>query len=504
MESKTLQSNANTLVGAAAPQQYSQLQRSHSKKSYQSFISPDEIDSPDKEHPYHTSAFGSQVDSRANSQASSPAITALAKALDLCAVMRIDQKVPQLPHQPNLVRLLYSRPSFNALAGKQQIFTLGLPTMIEKAAIDAANEVAGQGVQVLMPFKVEEESSLDCYRSEKALKRVGRSTGQQSLSHSGSSCLKSRGQELKCYVISDCGQSYRSDCNQDCGVTGYAERRRAMRITQPMSLVLWTAHALSTSQKYCIEQQLRLMQLTERLATERDRSNQKISLLEQAVRQVDHQLRTPLSLVELHTDLLSGYVSSGCASSGHAAAEVATKPIQAIRQIVSDMSVSLKRLASCGLTRCKQAEVCDLGAVMQKTVQMIRPQSEQKQVSILCDRLALPMAVDAWQMQQVFHNLLHNAIAFSPQKSVVDCRWQVYQQEVLIEIRDQGPGFSPQDLKFLFDPYYSRREGGTGLGLAIAHKVILDHKGTIVAANLPEGGAQIAIMLPRNSNIGSL
>lgn len=376
------------------------------------------------------------------------AIATLAQKLDLLAVMAIVPGVA-IPEksQSSQIDLLYSRSSFNSLAGKQQVLRLNLPKMIAAAA----EKTVENDVPLLSPFKVVDCDDLDC-----------------------------RHKRLKCYVVSDCG--ILSD-----GVTSDIDDAVAAYSGKPFSLVLWSHQALSTSQKYCIEQQVRLVRLAEHLQQERLYSTQKISLLEQAVQQIEHQLRTPLSLVELYTDLLSGYAS----------ADALTKPVQAIRQIVSDMGVSLKRLANCGLMSHKQAIACDLGAIIQESARAIRPQSDSKEVSVLCDRHPLPAMVDVWQMQQVFHNLLHNAIAFSPPKSVVDCRWQVFQQEVVIEIRDQGSGFSSQDLKSLFNPYYSRREGGTGLGLAIAQKIILDHQGTITAANLPEGGAQISIMLPR-------
>jgi signal transduction histidine kinase len=60
---------------------------------------------------------------------------------------------------------------------------------------------------------------------------------------------------------------------------------------------------------------------------------------------------------------------------------------------------------------------------------------------------------------------------------------------------------SQQDLENLFTPFYSKRPGGTGLGLAIAKKIILDHQGSLWAQNLPVGGAQFSMSLPRSINL---
>jgi signal transduction histidine kinase len=110
----------------------------------------------------------------------------------------------------------------------------------------------------------------------------------------------------------------------------------------------------------------------------------------------------------------------------------------------------------------------------------------------------VPLMMDGWQMKQVLSNLLSNAVQFSPEGSTVTCHWRIFQQEVMVEVRDQGPGLSEEDIQQAFTPFYSRRPGGTGLGLAIAKKIILDHNGSLWVQNLPSGGAQFSFTLPRN------
>lgn len=216
------------------------------------------------------------------------------------------------------------------------------------------------------------------------------------------------------------------------------------------------------------------------------------------MQQVEHQLRSPLALIELYVDVLLKQLSNGQSLNRQLSAEEVQRSLQSIQHLIDEMGISLGRLANDGLmTQCQMSH-CDLRVLIQENLSILRPRIEKKRLSVLCDRTSLPLSVDCWQMQQVFSNLLNNAISFSPEGGIVDCRWQAFQQEVLIEIRDQGPGFSSEDLKFLFQPFYSRRIGGKGLGLSIAQKIILAHQGTIWAANLPEGGAQLSISLPRS------
>jgi signal transduction histidine kinase len=63
-------------------------------------------------------------------------------------------------------------------------------------------------------------------------------------------------------------------------------------------------------------------------------------------------------------------------------------------------------------------------------------------------------------------------------------------------VRDQGPGFAPDDLRQVLEPFFSRRSGGTGLGLAIVSRVVDGHGGRLQVANHSQGGAVVDIELP--------
>jgi signal transduction histidine kinase len=66
------------------------------------------------------------------------------------------------------------------------------------------------------------------------------------------------------------------------------------------------------------------------------------------------------------------------------------------------------------------------------------------------------------------------------------------------EVRDSGPGFDPEALRRIFEPYFTTRgdRGGTGLGMAIAHRIATEHGGSIRAEAAPGGGALVTLTLP--------
>ena len=70
-------------------------------------------------------------------------------------------------------------------------------------------------------------------------------------------------------------------------------------------------------------------------------------------------------------------------------------------------------------------------------------------------------------------------------------------EELVITVKDTGPGIAKKDLDRIFDPFFTRKKKmGMGVGLSICYGIVDDHKGTIVADNLAEGGAVFTIRLP--------
>lgn len=258
--------------------------------------------------------------------------------------------------------------------------------------------------------------------------------------------------------------------------------------SQAEYLLLWTDAPLSDHQKHWAEQQAQFLMNYLVMSRECSRQHTEIQLLEQVVRRAEHQLRNPLALISLYAENLTLGSPAG------------TMKDQAklIGETVHDLSSSLTDLLSCGQQAKLHVAPHDLESIVQESIKGLQPWSEKKQVQIVCDETPVTLAVDRWQMKQVFDNLLSNAVYFSPQAGRVTCNWMVFRDEVLVNISDQGAGLSEEDLKQAFTPFYTRRPGGTGLGLAIAKKIILDHKGSLWVQNLSSGGAQFSFSLPRS------
>src|SRR5260370_23704087 len=109
------------------------------------------------------------------------------------------------------------------------------------------------------------------------------------------------------------------------------------------------------------------------------------------------------------------------------------------------------------------------------------------------------LELDAGRMEQVFENLVANAIQHSPHGGRVRVAARLglaRDAPVEFTVEDEGTGIAEADIKHLFDPFFSRRQGGTGLGLSIVQRIVEAHGGRLFAANRPTGGAVFAVRLP--------
>ncbi|MDI9571081.1 MAG: ATP-binding protein, partial [Pseudomonadota bacterium] len=116
--------------------------------------------------------------------------------------------------------------------------------------------------------------------------------------------------------------------------------------------------------------------------------------------------------------------------------------------------------------------------------------------------------IDRGQISQVIHNLVLNGVQVMPRGGVIEVTGENIRLSsdneltlpegdyVRLTVQDQGPGIGEQDLKRVFDPYFTTKDKGSGLGLAVAYSIIDKHKGRITVESPPGRGARFSIYLP--------
>ncbi|MCB2189423.1 MAG: PAS domain-containing protein [Deltaproteobacteria bacterium] len=103
---------------------------------------------------------------------------------------------------------------------------------------------------------------------------------------------------------------------------------------------------------------------------------------------------------------------------------------------------------------------------------------------------------DGAQLYHLLDILVQNAVDAMPQGGEVGLGLYGAGAHLLVEVRDQGRGIDPEDLKFLFDPFFSTKADAVGMSLAVAKRIALEHGGDLVAESSPEGGTRFRLTLP--------
>jgi len=263
------------------------------------------------------------------------------------------------------------------------------------------------------------------------------------------------------------------------------------RNQKPEYIQILTNETLSQRLQDYIKQSAMLLRNYADIYLDYSRQKAEIQLLENVLHRVGHQLRNYLAMIGL-------YANNLCLG-------LKEQPWQEqatiIRESIQDMDNNLTDIINCGQGEKLRTSPQDLRNLVLESIKCLQPLLTQKQVTISIPDTSTTLLIDRLQMKQVFDNLLSNAVYFSPQSGKITCSWQIFQDEILIKISDQGPGLFQEEMQKIFTPFYSTRPGGTGLGLSIARKIILDHYGNLWAQSVSEVGAQFCIILPRSKNM---
>jgi two-component system sensor histidine kinase KdpD len=130
---------------------------------------------------------------------------------------------------------------------------------------------------------------------------------------------------------------------------------------------------------------------------------------------------------------------------------------------------------------------------------------QNRRIEVWLDPDLTEIWVDPVQVVQVLHNLVDNALKYSPADRTVELRASQTDREWVLEVLDRGPGIPPGDEERIFDRFYRApglRESavpGVGIGLAVCRGLVQAHGGHLTAANREGGGAVLRITLPKVS-----
>jgi PAS domain S-box-containing protein len=217
---------------------------------------------------------------------------------------------------------------------------------------------------------------------------------------------------------------------------------------------------------------------------------------------LSHELRTPLTPIMgwLHM-MQNGIVSEDDFNKG---LNSVSKNSYRLKHLISDL-LDMSAVVS-GKLRIEQTLV-SLGDPLGEAVEMLRPfaidSNIQLETAPLKETTSWIVRGDRERLLQVFSNLLHNAIKFSPSGSRVNISWETQANTAVIIIKDEGEGIEPEFLPHVFERFRqadgsrTRPHGGLGLGLALVKSFVEAHGGTVEAASAgAQKGSRFTVRLP--------
>ncbi len=239
----------------------------------------------------------------------------------------------------------------------------------------------------------------------------------------------------------------------------------------------------------------------------------------EVARRLAHEIKNPLTPIRLSAERLRhkllGSMNSGDAQILERATHTIVQQVEAMKEMVNAFS-EYARTPAMDVTRF------DLNQLVVEVSELYSAEDPQHRVQLELDNDLGEIEADRGRLRQVLHNLIGNAFealdaqqdkgyaqptradanveihveASAEARLVLRTQRVPYGNMARIVVKDNGPGFSPDMLGRMFDPYMTTKPKGTGLGLAIVKKIVEEHGGRIEADNAPGGGARVRIELP--------
>jgi len=223
--------------------------------------------------------------------------------------------------------------------------------------------------------------------------------------------------------------------------------------------------------------------------------SEKLSSLGQLSASIAHEVNNPLSGVLTYTQLLIKRIESDRFSKESALDYLAkmeselTRSTRLVRNLLDFARQSAPALVE-----------TDLNEIINRVLEMTAHSAKLSKVEVIneLDPSLPKLTADPGQLQQVFTNLVVNAIQAMPDGGKLTLRTSQANGQLKIEVQDTGYGISPENMRKLFTPFFSTKKEvkGVGLGLAISYGIIQRHRGKIEVQSVEGKGTTVTVQLP--------
>jgi PAS domain S-box-containing protein len=221
------------------------------------------------------------------------------------------------------------------------------------------------------------------------------------------------------------------------------------------------------------------------------------------VSMVSHEIRSPMNSLLMQMKVILDGLAGEVTDKQREILERASGKIHNLTTMVSEL-LDLARIEAGQVTSEKEA--IEIGAFLHEQIAFHQAAAEAKNINLHLEKLpVLPMIpANPRGMEEIFSNLITNAIKYSPNDSSISLCAALEEDYVAITIEDTGFGIPEEDLEEIFSRFYrvkdqnTRQIHGTGLGLAIVKSIVNAHQGSIKVASKLGQGTAFTVSLPHS------
>jgi two-component system, OmpR family, sensor histidine kinase KdpD len=238
----------------------------------------------------------------------------------------------------------------------------------------------------------------------------------------------------------------------------------------------------------------------EKASQKREEKEKNVALYNTLFNSLSHELRTPISTILGASDsLLSEAGKLNEENKKELLSEISKASLRLNRQV--ENLLNMTRIES-GVI-CIKKDWCDINELVHDVVNHLKENLEQHVINIHIQP-GLPLyKLDHGLMEQVLHNLIHNALMYIPKYCVINIKAVNKDDKLVMIVEDNGYGFPIEERDNVFDKFYRAKDakaGGTGLGLSIVKGFVEAHDGNIRLDDIPGGGARFVITIPAEAS----
>lgn len=216
---------------------------------------------------------------------------------------------------------------------------------------------------------------------------------------------------------------------------------------------------------------------------------EKLAVLGQLAAGIAHEIRNPLTVIDGFIQLMLRTEIEQETSKNYLA--LMHPEVKRINELVSEFLMLAK-------PQTIKYESTNLFTILKTTVEFMTSEASLYNIEIIFNSLdkELCIEMDAKQMKQVFMNVIKNAIEASAAGSQIEIQMIEKEQHVEIIVLDHGDGISPEQIRKIFDPFFTQKETGTGLGLTTSLNIVRNHQGDIEVISTMGIETTVIITLP--------